>query len=183
MKNSVSVAENLLKATYRKIVARLHPDRNPNPTARETEIWHLAQDAYSDEDLQRLESLLKAIDNNSAPSFDFKKMAVGEIIALRKDVERRLRSIKSSLTQAKRDPAWEFTKMQANPKKIATHRREIQGSLQYEFDAMSRAQDQLRKVIAKWETPKSPRKSAGERSATPSSRRKKDNFATNWMFD
>jgi len=179
----ISVAENLLKATYRKIVARLHPDRNPNPTPRETEIWHQAQAAYADEDLQRLESLLKAIDSNSAASFDFKKMPVGEIIALRKDVERRLRAIKKSLTEVRRDPAWEFKKMQGNPRKIASHRREIQGSLQHDLDVMSRAQQQLHRIISKWEATKSPRKSSKSMTTTPSSQQQKDNFAGNWLFD
>lgn len=60
-----------LKALYRKIVKRLHPDVHPNPTEREKELLNQASEAYQHGDLEALQRIWDELSGADAPEEQF----------------------------------------------------------------------------------------------------------------
>ncbi len=97
-----------VKRLYRKLVRLLHPDSNQDHGPRELALWHAAQEAYSAQDLFRLEAIAASYELLNASQSD--NVPISLIHQAAKELKLTLRSLKQELTHARRHSAWEFTK-------------------------------------------------------------------------
>ena len=66
-----------LKALYRKIVKRLHPDVHPDPTPRERELLNQAHEAYKIGDLEKMRRIWEEITGMDPPEDRFEDSEEG----------------------------------------------------------------------------------------------------------
>ena len=144
-------AEGYLKALYRQLVRALHPDTNANLSAREHQLWHEVQEAYAWQDVQRLEVLLQTVTGGTPKSLDLAAMPIGHIMALRKDLERRLRAVKREISAATQDLAWDFCVALNRPRHLASLRQQVSSDIERERAELVAAGKRLQRQVSGWE--------------------------------
>lgn len=97
-----------LKELYRAIVRRLHPDTGGERTSAQMELWHQAQHAYEEKDANQLEVILATLEVEENGVASSSVSVLQKIVA---QFRSGLRSIQTLLKQARRDPAWNFSKL------------------------------------------------------------------------
>jgi hypothetical protein len=107
-----------LKLLYRKLAFALHPDANPNQTARERKIWDEVQIAYADRDLERLEMLHAWIESGSEGWLDrLTHLGTLRTLVLEKIAE--VRSSHQSFNRLKREDSWKFWTARGSEERLA----------------------------------------------------------------
>lgn len=111
-----SISDQLLRSIYRQLVRLLHPDL-VGSSPRQESLWQQVQSAYQRRDLQRLEKLLKSVQTQDEreAAIDLSVLPIGDVIALRKDVESRLQALRRDISKAKASPSWKFSWVMRNP--------------------------------------------------------------------
>jgi hypothetical protein len=154
--------EGRIKEIYRSLVRRLHPDTRADGDATVSAIWHDVQQAYEARNLDRLETLLALTEmqngaNGSKASFFQMREALAEM-------GRALRAIQRSLAEAKRDPAWAFTRSPYHGPLEKRIRRELEESL----DQQQWMLRDLERVIDEWSRSwEAPLRNPGKRHRPP----------------
>lgn len=120
--------ETSIKEIYHFFAKKLHPDFNQNLTQKEIELWHEVHSAYQRKDLHQLKdlkSLYCVYQNNldDVPGL----FALEEI---KRAVEIKLSKIGHQLSDAKKNPAWNFSHKLTKPKLLNT----LSTRLSKEFD-------------------------------------------------
>ena len=96
-----------VKDLYRALVRKLHPDTQATMTPQKLEWWHEVQEAYADNDAERLEVILNLIEmSEGEPTAQTSVSLLKRIIAR---LKASLREVKREVTARRRDPAWNFT--------------------------------------------------------------------------
>ena len=98
-----------LKELYRAVVRRLHPDKLETLSPREVEWWHQAQAAYEAGNVEQLELILTLCEVEDRGTKETSVSVLGQLVAHFKSS---LRALKKRLTECKRDPAWNFSKLE-----------------------------------------------------------------------
>jgi hypothetical protein len=106
-----------LKLLYRKLAFALHPDANPNQTARERKIWDEVQIAYADRNLERLEMLHAWIESGSEGWLD-RMTHLGTLRALVIAKIAEVRSSHQSFNRLKREDSWKFWLAKGSEEKL-----------------------------------------------------------------
>ncbi len=153
-----------VKTLYYKLVMRLHPDKNPQQSAAQRSLWDQVQDAYAWQDLQRLESLLKAVDGGSEQVLDFKTMPISHIISMSRDAQRRLSKLMEKLRHARQHPGFGFLKAQKDKAQLRKYEQETKSYLYRDLGEIDHAIEDFNKKIANWERP--PRQKSKKRKKT-----------------
>ncbi len=99
-------AEVRLKSIYRELSRRLHPDVNSETTAEQRELWYQVQEAYETKDIDRLELLLTHADLTNGHFSS--QSQVGRIIELTMQIRHALRTLRSTIRRARKEPGWGF---------------------------------------------------------------------------
>lgn len=113
--------EDRIKAIYRTLVRKLHPDFQTEITPHMQELWHEVQEAYKANDLERLETIL-AISNIQTGDFS-EEISVSQILNVQSEYKNQLKSIRAQIRKAKKRVEWGFSKItntQPLSKKIKT---------------------------------------------------------------
>jgi hypothetical protein len=133
-----------VKALYRILVRRLHPDLRDDSSAGVSALWHEVQEAYSASDVAHLEILLALIDieANSMGA----QTSIGQMRAILMELERAARAIEKSLLEAEGEDAWDFAQCGPN----ADLRVRVERQLKSELAGRSLRLDVLTKAIAAW---------------------------------
>lgn len=97
-----------VKDIYRDICRRLHPDAEGSNTDEELHIWYEVQEAYEDEDLDRLETLRAKTD--IARGGVGKNMPVSDIQRLTDELRSARNSVRSLIRRARQAEGWGFFK-------------------------------------------------------------------------
>jgi hypothetical protein len=133
-----------VKALYRILVRRLHPDLREDASTSVSSLWHEVQEAYAASDVAHLEILLALVDieSNSMGA----QTSVGQMRAILAEFERAIRALEKSLREAEGEDAWNFA--QSGPD--ADLRLRVERQLTSELAARSLRLDVLSKTIAAW---------------------------------
>jgi len=105
--------EELLKLTYGKLVRKLHPDLQREGAASgklghwQQRVWSLAQDAYKEKSLLKLDHLYKIV---LLRSRELNELTISEILSSRAWLEEELEYMGSEAKGMKKHPAWGFHK-------------------------------------------------------------------------
>ncbi len=145
-KPSARREEARIKEVYRILVRRLHPDRRADGGATVSARWHEVQEAYEARNLDRLESLLALTEMESGASVHSSLSQIRRALA---DFNRAFRAIQRNLREAKRDPAWGFSRNPCDSSVEKRIRRELQESLSYQRSVLA----DLKGTIEDWSRP------------------------------
>ncbi len=135
-----------IKDVYRRLVQKLHPDRGGPWTPERERLWHQAQEAWVERDLDRLLSLEVQWSSDAEPlnaqaSIGRLRRAIQELTSTRINVDRQLRRYRES-------PEWRFT---LTPKKRPSLTRKLRASLEEDCETLRDTLDTLNLIIARWE--------------------------------
>lgn len=179
-----------LKGLYRQLVRVLHPDAGVEMTAERQRQWGEVQDAYTWGDVHRLMRLHAQIcgGDPAGPKLDLDTMPIGDIIALRRPIDRRLRQVRASLSVAKKEICWGFAALlQARGRQLSVLRSNLRRDLGGELQYARGRQEKLERVVASWA--KGPRKPAVNKPSPSKSRGQRRHRAEEsryrepWFFD
>jgi hypothetical protein len=115
-----------LKERYRKLARRLHPDYNTTQTPEDLALWYKVQEAYSQRDLEKLDSLLALCDILKGGDFS-KLSSVSQIIKIIQQYKEDIKALSKRIRLAKKNISWGFTKKK--PTEIKSIQRDIQKEL------------------------------------------------------
>ncbi len=147
---SASTSEGYLKKIYHDLVLRLHPDakNGAEQSAEDKILWHELQNAYQWKDLERLETIAKAVFGKASIAINFKTIPIGDIFAMKEALAKNLRDVNRELRQARREPTWDFENkrkkkgfLQHLSESIEEELLEHSSMLEYRIDAV---RDQLK---------------------------------------
>ena len=121
-----------LKALYRKIVKRLHPDVHPNPTEREKELLNQASEAYQRGDLEALERIWDELSGADAPEEQFADTPEGieklkELLIRLKD---RLTSLEKEIRQIRSEYPYTLRSFLQDEQAVEQKRRRLKTQLE-----------------------------------------------------
>ena len=150
-KPSASRDEPRIKEIYRILVRRLHPDVRADGDAAVSAIWHEVQEAYAARDLDRMETLLALTELKSGANGS--KASISQMRVALAEFNRAFRAVRRSLEEAKRDPAWGFSR---NPFDGPMKER-IRRALEVNLSRQRRVVAELKVIIEGWSRPWRPR--------------------------
>jgi hypothetical protein len=133
-----------VKALYRILVRRLHPDLRDDASVGVSSLWHEVQEAYAASDVAHLEILLALVDieSNSMGA----QTSIGQMRAILVEMERAARALEKSLLEAEGEDAWDFARSGPN----VDLRSRVERELKQELAGRSLRLDVLTKAIAAW---------------------------------
>ncbi len=145
------VDDEALKSLYYKLMHLLHPDTHPEQSEQEKAQFHAVQRAYLAKDIEDLEKLYQAVTSSTESLFKRDEASISDIMARRKQVEKRLRELQKQMTQAKLHPAWGFLQRRQNPKSLTRYRQSIQNELIEDMVNLRYELLQVESVLLGWE--------------------------------
>jgi hypothetical protein len=120
--------EAQIKEIYRKLVRRLHPDVRADGDTTVSAIWHDVQEAYETRNLDRLETLLALTEMENGGKRG--QASLSQMRGALAELGRALRAIQKSILEAKRNPAWGFSRNPYHGPLEKQVRRELEESLE-----------------------------------------------------
>jgi hypothetical protein len=133
-----------VKALYRVLVRRLHPDLRDDASASASALWHEVQEAYAASDVAQLEILLALIDIESNTLGT--QTSIGQMRAILAELERAARALEKTVLEAEGEDAWNFA--QAGPNEDL--RTRVERQLKSDLAGRTARLDVLTKTIAAW---------------------------------
>ena len=94
-----------------------------------------------------MERLLRTLTNRNTDSLDMHAMPIGDIVALRRDVEARLRRMRKSLRQAKSHPGWDFSKWCKNRVKVQATRAGLSAAISMDLQVIRSEMSQVQRQL------------------------------------
>ncbi len=138
--------ESRLKAAYRSMARRLHPDRHAHVTPQMRERWHAAQQAYLAGDVDLLESMETLCHDEE------EEVSAETPVSLILDRTRRLATsiaqLNAKVQHAQREPSWGFSEL----KDFARIKRMMGKTLPTQIKAAREEIEELEEKIEQWQT-------------------------------
>lgn len=138
-----------LKDVYRKLCLQLHPDTGCEFSPETKALWHEAQEAYKNGDIEKLESIQCRMDLNVNPLASH--VSCSQIIDEIKVFKSGMHSISSLMQQARKDISWGF--MSWNKQKEKRAKIMMQSEMFYEMRMLKDQVTGLERVLASWNKP------------------------------
>ncbi len=133
---------------------RLHPDTRADNNTEVSAIWHDVQEAYATGNVERLEMLLAFTDIQSKTAGEHTSLF--QMRSVLAELRSAFTALQRTLRAAKKDHAWNFTRLKDRSKVESRVRREIETTLAWHESQFR----ELEALIARWSTPP---KNAGAR--------------------
>ncbi len=150
-----------LKALYRRLARRLHPDVRSAVMVDGDTRWQKLQAAYESQDyeqLRALEAICDADETGLSVSLDLAQLNTWADYH-----QELLKPLQAAMREAKRDPAWEFTKLP--PEALTVKKRELQRAYTGEVELMEAVVAELEAELAFFRQAKERAEAAAEREA------------------
>jgi hypothetical protein len=138
------VKDARVKALYRTLVRRLHPDLRADTSISVSSLWHEVQEAYAASDVAHLEILLALVDIESDSMGA--QTSIGQMRAILSEFERAAAALEKSLREAEGEDAWNFAQGGPDP----DLRLRVERQLKSELAGRSLRLEALTKTIAAW---------------------------------
>jgi len=138
--------QSRLKDVYRKLCLQLHPDTGCEFSPETKALWHEAQEAYKNGDIERLESIQCRMDLNINPLASH--VSCSQIIDEIKVFKSGMHSISSLMQQARKDISWGF--MSWNKQKEKRAKTIMKSEMFYEMRILKDQVAGLERVLANW---------------------------------
>jgi hypothetical protein len=138
-----------VKSVYRALVRKLHPDYRKESGEHFETLWFEVQEEYRSNNLEKLEILhsqFNAYEGNFSEEF-----SIFQIKSAKDGYSLQLKSIRSKIKLAKKDPAWGFSK-QGN-KEVSLKSKEIKNRLKRELVEHKENLVQFNEILRRWSTP------------------------------
>jgi hypothetical protein len=132
-----------VKALYRRLVRRLHPDLRADGSATVSMLWHEVQEAYAASDVARMEILLALSDIEAQRTHD---QSISQMQLVLADLDRSLRALEKNLEEAEGEDAWDFARIGPTPEL----RLRVERQLQRDLAARTRRLELLTRTLAEW---------------------------------
>ena len=132
-----------VRALYRRLVRRLHPDLRADGSAAVSALWHEVQEAYAASDVARMEILLALSDIEANRTAD---QTLSQMHVVLDELERALLALEKSLREAEGEEAWDF----ARTRPSTDLRNRVERQLKTDLAGRSQRLDLLTRTIAEW---------------------------------
>lgn len=158
--------ESYLKKIYREIVRLLHPDSKPGGSlsVAESALWHELQNAYKWKDLGRMEKVLEAVKGQKTAAIDFETIPIGDIIAMKEAISRKLNELRRTIKEAKKEAVWDFSERRQKRSFLSYLAASIENELLEQTMALTFQIDKLKKRLHTWSQASENRKQKGKGS-------------------
>ena len=133
-----------VKAIYRKLVRRLHPDHRRDGEIAVSNLWHEVQEAYAAADVARMEILLALSDIRANALGD--QTTLAQMRNVRAELQRSLRALEKSVAEAEDEEAWNFARSGPSEDLRVRVERQLKHELANRMDRL----DLLTAAIAEW---------------------------------
>jgi len=138
-----------LKTLYRKLAFALHPDANPDLSARERKIWDEVQIAYAERDLERLEILHAWTESGSEGWLD----RMTHLGTLRKLVLEKRAEVRASLAgfnRLKKAVPWKYWTGREDERRIDAIRAHLELEFLRELTRLERRLREFELQFSRW---------------------------------
>lgn len=138
-----------IKSIYRSLARKLHPDYRKESGEHFETLWFQVQEAYRSNNLEKLEILhsqCNAYEGNFSEEF-----SIFQIKSAKEGYGLQLKSIRSKIKLAKKDPAWGFSKI--GNKEVSLKSKEIKIKLKRELLEHRENLVQFNEILRRWSTP------------------------------
>ena len=141
------------KTLYRKIVTLLHPDRAGEMTPERKDLWLRAQDAYGDDDLLSLRSILDRCGAGMRDQY----LTCSEIIEAIADAAMQFQAVQMSRERTAKEPSWNFSRLSEKRRNRRLHRvtnelDQEENSLRTQLAELQRECSRLEEEAESWES-------------------------------
>ena len=143
-KEAAVAVDARVKALYRTLVRRLHPDLRADGNPAVSALWHEVQEAYAASDVARMEILLALSDIEANHMSD--GTSLSQMCSVLAELERAARALEKSLLEAQGEDAWNFARTGPD----ADLRLRVERQLKSDLAARTLRLDLLRRTIADW---------------------------------
>jgi hypothetical protein len=133
-----------IKEIYRVLVRRLHPDMRADGDAEVSTLWHEVQEAYAAGNLDRLEMLLAFTDIQADGAGDHTTLF--QMRAVLDELRGAMNALQRNLRAAKKDPAWNFVRLEDRRSLEEQQRNELATNL----ERLEEEFNELTGIIAMW---------------------------------
>jgi hypothetical protein len=157
--------QNRVKELYRLLVRKLHPDTFADRDAEVSALWHEVQIAYAAGDVERLEMLLALADVQSNTVSE--QTSLSQMRSVLAELRRSYRALQKSLREAKKHPAWRFSRLTDCSALEAQIREDLIIVLADAEEALESDEE----LIASWSRPRT-RKTPGSAGSSARTRRR-----------
>jgi hypothetical protein len=138
-----------VKSIYRMLARKLHPDYRKETGEHYEILWFEAQSAYKSNNLEKLQTLLSqcnAYEGNFSEEF-----SIYQIVTAKKNYGLQLKTVRSRIKLAKKDPAWGFSKITHKEAKSKTV--EVKNRLKRELTDHKENLIHFNEILKKWSMP------------------------------
>ncbi len=158
-----------VKAIYRRLAKRLHPDQNGEGGELEKAFWEEVQLAYQAKDAAALEAIeLRYRLESGEPMGEPEKPALSQ---LERNLATKRRGLQADLRMLKRKPAWNFSGLA--PEELQQLQEQISMELDEQKADYQIDLDYLRREEARWANPQKQRKPKKKAASAKRAARKK----------
>jgi len=141
--NEPDTVDARVKALYRRLVRRLHPDMRADGSAAVSALWHEVQEAYAASDIARMEVLLALSDIEANRTHD---QSLSQIRSVLRELERSFRALEKSLLEAEGEDAWDFARLGPT----SQLRFRVERQLKSDLAARAQRLELLTRTVAEW---------------------------------
>jgi len=138
-----------IRDIYRKLCFKLHPDTGCDFNAENSRLWHQIQEAYQNDDLDRLMAIQASLDMKQDPMSVH--ISCTQILAVIDDFKNGLRSVRALVRDAKLESSWRFLAWTDKERKAAV--RKLEQEFTHELLSLKYEMEYLESVEKKWNKP------------------------------
>lgn len=138
-----------VKALYRTLARKLHPDYRRESSDHYNELWFQVQEAYKTTNLEKLEILnsqFNAYEGNFGDEF-----SIFQIISARENYKIQLKSVRSKIRNAKKDVAWGFSKV--SQKETQAMKEKLRRQFREEISEHNQNLKYFNQILKEWSMP------------------------------